>query len=326
MSRPARLARLAGTSAAALLLVMSVASCKVSSGAAQGSSPGSTAQPAVAASRQAPARQAATRQDAARQAGAYAALGDSYTSGPLVPDQGGHPLGCLRSDEDYPSQVAAAIRPSSFTDVSCYGASTANMTSSQQTLVSANPPQFSVLSAATTLVTVQLGGDDIGFSHITLTCGVLSLTSPLGSPCMSHYASGGADLLAQAISRTAPKIEAVLRGIRARAPHARILLVGYPAILPASGNGCWPRVPVARGDVPYLRNVEISLNAMLASAAASNGAGYVDTYAASIGHDACQASGVRWIEGLVPTSLAVPMHPNALGEKGMARAILAALH
>jgi GDSL-like Lipase/Acylhydrolase family len=76
--------------------------------------------------------------------------------------------------------------------------------------------------------------------------------------------------------------------------------------------------------VPYLRGIELKLNRMLAAVAAANGATYVDTYTASIGHDACQAPDKKWVEGLVPTSVAAPFHPNALGEKGMAKQVIAA--
>ncbi len=101
-----------------------------------------------------------------------------------------------------------------------------------------------------------------------------------------------------------------------------MLLVGYPAILPNSGDGCWPVVPIAYGDVPYLRGVEKELNAMLATEAAANKATFVDTYTASIGHDACESPGAKWVEGLVPTSPAAPFHPNARGERGMATQVL----
>lgn len=257
--------------------------------------------------------------------GAYVALGDSFTSAPLVANQNAQPAGCLRSDADYPSLVAKALHPRSFTDVSCYGASSYDMTHPERTIFQQNPPQFNALSADDSLVTVQVGGDDVGFQRILFTCGGLSVTDPFGSPCMDHYTDGGTDQLAQAIARTAPKITAVLRGIHERAPHARIMLIGYPDLLPTQGSGCWPWVPIARGDVPYLRTVETRLNAMLATAAATAGASYVDTYAGTIGHDACEPSGVKWVEGLIPTSLAAPMHPNAAGEQAMARLILTAL-
>jgi hypothetical protein len=84
-------------------------------------------------------------------------------------------------------------------------------------------------------------------------------------------------------------------------------------------------VPIAFGDVPYLRATEKSLNAMLADTAAANGAEYVDTYTPSIGRDACRSSSVRWVEGLVPGNPAAPFHPNAAGERGMAAAVVARL-
>jgi hypothetical protein len=44
-----------------------------------------------------------------------------------------------------------------------------------------------------------------------------------------------------------------------------------------------------------------------------------------VGHDACQLPGTRWIEPLVPLTLAAPVHPNALGMQGMAAVLLVAM-
>jgi lysophospholipase L1-like esterase len=255
----------------------------------------------------------------------YVALGDSYTAGPLVPSQTGSPAGCLRSTHSYPFLVAAGTAAATYTDVSCQGATTANMTHSQSVPLGTNPPQDNALSASTTLVTLQISGNDIGFSDIIIHCTTLSLTNPFGSPCKDHYTSGGTDRLRAKIAVAAPKVAADLRGIHADAPNAKVFVVGYPVILPASGNGCWPLVPIAFGDVPYLRGVEKALNSMLATEAAANNATFVDTYTASIGHDVCQAPGTKWVEGLIPTSPAVPFHPNRLGEQEMAQQVLAAL-
>ena len=255
----------------------------------------------------------------------YVALGDSYTAGPLIPGQTGSPAGCLRSTHSYPFGVATGTGAATFTDVSCQGATTANMTHSQSVPLGTNPPQDNGLSASATLVTLQVGGNDIGFTDIIVHCTTLSLTNPFGSPCKDHYTSGGTDVLRAKIAKAAPKVAADLRGIHAGAPNARVLLVGYPVILPNGGDGCWPEVPVAFGDVPYLRGVEKALNSMLAAEAAANNATFVDTYTASIGHDVCQAPGTKWVEGLIPTSLAAPFHPNRLGEQEMAQQVLAAL-
>jgi lysophospholipase L1-like esterase len=308
----------------ALLLVALAACGSGSSGKPNG--PGRSAAPASggAAPAASPARSPGQRQvRPADLGGAYVALGDSFTAAPLEHQQGGgSSAGCLRSQQDYPALVAAALRPSSFVNVSCFGGSTTDMTQAQRTATGSVPPQLNAVSAADTLVTLQVGGDDIGVGRIATTCAALSLTSPFGSPCRQHYTAGGTDQLARAVAQTGPKVASVLGAIRDRAPHARILVVGYPDILPVSGNGCWPEVAIARGDLPYLRGIETQLNAMLATEATAHGATFVNTYAPSVGHDACQHAGVKWVEGLVPTSLAVPFHPNAGGEQAMAEAIL----
>jgi hypothetical protein len=61
---------------------------------------------------------------------------------------------------------------------------------------------------------------------------------------------------------------------------------------------------------------------MLANQAAAAGATYVDVYGPSVGHDACQLPGIRWIEPLVPLSPAAPVHPNALGMQATAAVLL----
>ena len=257
--------------------------------------------------------------------GPFVALGDSFAAGNLIPaTPSGNPAGCLRSSHDYGADAAASLG-ARYIDATCTGASTRDMTRPEAVLLGTNPPQFASLGADDSVVTLTIGGDDVGFPGILKTCATLSLTDLFGDPCERHYTSGGTDQLAAALSATGPNVAAVLRGIRARAPHARVLLVGYPDILPASGDGCWPEVPFAFGDVPYLRGVEISLNQMLARTAAANGATFVDTYAATIGHDACQNPAVKDIEGLIPASLAYPFHPNRRGEQVMADQVLAAL-
>lgn len=261
---------------------------------------------------------------AAAPTGKYVSLGDSYVAGPLVPDQVN--LGCLRSDHNYPSLVASAIGSSAFTDVSCSGATTDDMTQSQADgPITVNSPQLNAVGSDDSLVTLGIGGNDIGFVNIILTCAAESLLSPFGDPCTSQYTAGGTDQLAAAINATGPKVAAVLQAIHQRAPHAKVVVVGYPDVLPEHNNGCWPLEPIAYGDVSYLRTTEKRLNTMLAAEAAANGAQYVDTYTPSIGHDICQLPGTKWIEGAVPLAPAAPFHPNAKGEAAMAAAVESAL-
>jgi lysophospholipase L1-like esterase len=265
-----------------------------------------------------------TPANAAAPTGRYVALGDSYTSGPLIPSQ--VDLNCTRSNHNYPSLVTASIHSSSFTDVSCGGATTGDILHpGTGELGQSVPAQISAVTAGTALVSVGIGGNDISFTSIISTCAQASLSNPIGSPCKNQYTAGGTDQLLARIAATAPKVASVLGAVHAAAPGARVLVVGYTAILPDSGLGCWPSVPVAYGDVPYLRSVEKALNSMLASTASANNATYVDVYGPSIGHDACKGAGTRWTEGLIPGSSAAPFHPNATGERGMADAVLATL-
>jgi lysophospholipase L1-like esterase len=258
--------------------------------------------------------------------GTFVALGDSYAAGNLIPaSPAGTPAGCFRSTHNYSGDVQAVIRAGRYVDAACSDATTADMTRPQPTAAGTNPPQFNALAPRDTLVTITIGGNDVGFKSILLECVALSAASPSGHPCKRHFTAGGTDRLAAAVKATGPKIAAVLRGIHRRAPRARILLVGYPDILPNTGTGCWPAVPLARGDVPYLRATEVALNRILAREAAANGATFVDTYRATIGHDVCQRPGVRWVEGLVPASPAFPFHPNRRGQQAIASQVLAAL-
>lgn len=256
--------------------------------------------------------------------GPVVALGDSYTAGDLVPlDLSASPLGCERSTGAYPALVAKALK-ATLVDGACAGAGAQDITAAQATDLGTNPPQVNVLAPNDAVVVLTLGGDDLGFWSTLDTCMELSVTDLFGAPCESHFTSGGTDQLAARVTAEAPRIAAVLADIRSRAPRARIVVVGYPDLFPQSG-GCWPLVPITSGDMAYLRSIEVQLNAMLATAARAAGDTFVNTYTPTIGHDVCQGVAVKDVEGLVPTSLAYPFHPNARGQAAMAAAVLAAL-
>jgi len=253
-------------------------------------------------------------------AASYVSLGDSYVAGPFIPNPV-LPLGCLKSDHNYPRLAAPSIGP--LKDPSCSGAKTVDMTNPQNVDPDGpNPPQFNSLAASTEVVSVTIGGNDIGFFEIAQGCITFN---PFSSPCRDKYNSGGKDQIAERIAATAPKVAAVLQGIHGRSPQARVYLVNYPAIFPETGSGCWPQMPVSFSDAPYLRAKQKEHNAMLATQASGNGATLVNWYAASIGHDACKSSSVRWVEPLVPNNPAAPIHPNLRGMEGGAAVLVSAV-
>ncbi|MBJ7347437.1 MAG: SGNH/GDSL hydrolase family protein [Thermoleophilaceae bacterium] len=262
---------------------------------------------------------------ASARTGEYVSLGDSFTAGsgvlPTITDS--VPLLCAQSGFNYPHRVQARIHYSSFRDVSCGGATTDNLTGSQSLSVGSNPPQYDALKSTTTVVTMGMGGNDIGFGSIATSC-IAAL--PLGHPCRDKYIISGVDTLADKINAAETKIASAIQGIHDRSPLARVVVAGYPAIMPSSGPGCWPVIPVAPEDVSYLDGVERTLNAMIKRAAANNNATYVDVYTPSLGHDACKPWWTRWVEPLVPLGSYVPLHPNARGETGMSLQFIKALY
>ena len=249
----------------------------------------------------------------------YVALGDSYSAASgNVPIDPTSPL-CLRSTVNY-AHVIAAATSASLTDVTCGAAETKDFAGSQYPGVA---PQLDAVRSNTQLVTMTIGGNDSGvFIDSILECGAAALTTlGTGSPCKDRYGSSFVDTIR---NTTYPSLVKALKAVRAKAPHAKVAILSYPWIVPASG-GCFPQMPVATGDVPYLRNEQAVLNDAVQRAANATGAIYVDLNGVSNGHDACKASGVRWIEPVIGGTNPVIVHPNKLGEAKMAAQALKVL-
>jgi lysophospholipase L1-like esterase len=243
----------------------------------------------------------------------YVALGDSYSaaSGVLPPDLTAPPQ-CLRSTRNYPHVIAQRLG-AQLTDVTCGAAETSHFFTSQYSGV---PPQLNAVNKWKQLITMTIGGNDSGvFINAILSCGSAGLsTLGQGSPCKDRYGSSFADTIR---NTTYPSLVRALRAVRAKAPKAKVAILGYPWILPAT-VGCFPKMPVARGDLPYLRGIQWTLNDAVRRAAAATGATYVNLNTVSEGHDACKPMGVRWVEPVLQGTNPVIVHPNALGEAKMA--------
>ncbi|WP_431875660.1 SGNH/GDSL hydrolase family protein [Amycolatopsis sacchari] len=247
----------------------------------------------------------------------YVALGDSYTAGPLIPLQRVDPLGCLRSTSNYPAQLALRLLVSSYTDVSCSGADTGDMTAPQSVPLGTNPPQLDALRPDTDLVTLGIGGNDYSvFGTLVGTCPGLRASDPTGNPCQRQFTVDGVDTIKAKLPQTRANITAVLAEIHRRSPQAKVLAVGYPRIAPPSGT-CPDVLPFADGDYAWLNSVEEALNAAVSGGAADGGASYVDTFTPSLGHDAC-AGAAAWINGKDLKLTAAPYHPNFAGMTGLA--------
>ncbi|MFF7314668.1 GDSL-type esterase/lipase family protein [Streptomyces sp. NPDC008137] len=251
----------------------------------------------------------------------YVAMGDSYSSGAgNLPLDLTAPPSCWRSTVNYANVITRATG-ASLTDVTCSGATTANFATSQGPGIA---PQLDAVTSTTRLVTMTIGGNDNNvFANVMNGCAIASATTlGQGTPCEQQYGTSFVDTIN---STTYPAIIQALKAVKAKAPHARVAILGYPWIAPAAG-GCYPTLPIAVGDIPYVRGIQATMNDTVRRAAGAAGAIYVDMSGPSNGHDACEAPGVRWVEPLVTTTSLAVGHPNALGESEMAAQVRRVLH
>jgi len=248
----------------------------------------------------------------------YVALGDSYTSGPGIPEVVDAP--CYRSSNNYPHQVAERLEDTTLVDVSCAGAATNGMTGNQNTGVSIEEPQLAAVTPDTDLVTISLGANDSHyFSSVVVGCTLLRPNDPTGAPCRDQYATDPDYQLGPVVAEMEAQLELVLGEIRDRAPDARIVFVGYPQIVPASGT-C-DLLPLAAGDYPFVRDAFQRVIDAQQQAAEAAGVDFVDVQALADGHDICAAE--PWVAGAQNSpGVGSAWHPYLAEQSAVAEAIL----
>lgn len=266
----------------------------------------------------------------------YVALGDSYAVGLGLPTPTGAVAGCGQSTSSYPRLLAAALELN-LTDMTCSGATTANVIGTpQDTGAGVNPAQSSALSADTDIVTLTIGGNDLGFSDIISTCIATSASGPLAfvpdpkpANCKSVFApDGGTDTLAAAIAGPiSSALGATLATISAAAPNAKIFVVAYPALMPDAAStppgGCFTpftgsasAFPFTDIDIAYLHGIQVQFNTEIQVATSVAGANFVSMFLGTVDDTPCANNPGRIVEGA--SLLPVSMHPNASGTNLMA--------
>lgn len=242
----------------------------------------------------------------------YVALGDSYTSAPGVGTPTG-PAGCLRTDGNYPTLLAAAL-DLELTDASCGGAKTDDMTAAQALGSGTVPAQVDAVTEDTDLVTLSIGANNGSvYGNLVVSCARLAATNPTGAPC-SDLAQKNPDVLPEVFDGVEAGIVETVGAILERAPGARIVIVGYPQIIPAQGT-C-PLLPLAEGDYAFGRGVLQEFVEAQEEAARKAGAEYVDVWAASDGHDICGED--PWVAGFRPAQAGAAYHPYAKEQAAVA--------
>jgi lysophospholipase L1-like esterase len=281
----------------------------------------------------------------------YVALGDSFAAGfGLTPTTGKPVAACGQAARDYPHRIAQALGLQ-LTDVTCAGADTTNLVSTPQKFGKQSAaPQSRALGAATRVVTITIGGNDLDFVDITRSCLAALPNGPILETqkhnCRASYVTNGHDALAKRVSDVVRvRLAKTFASIRKDAPNAHVFVVGYPAVMPDAENtpdgGCFiapfsgtrssfsikNAFPYTDTDVIYLHSIEVDLDHAIQIAARHAGFIFTSLLAGTEAHTPCGAT--PWLNGINVDSQnssftlePAALHPNELGVSFAANSVI----
>jgi lysophospholipase L1-like esterase len=224
-------------------------------------------------------------------AGDYVALGDSYSSGVGTGVYDPASGACARSPLSYPPRWDAA----------CSGAKTADVLANQ----------ISALQTATDLVTITIGGNDAGFGPVLQTC----TAAQSDSTCVAAVDTAEAfdrSVLRDRLART-------YTAIRQAAPHAQVVVLGYPRLFDLAPSCADPRVPNVARRTKLNEGADV-LDGVIQSVSQQFGFYFGDVRDQFAGHGVCSAD--PWINGPSAPTVVGPYHPTQAGYRSGYLAVL----
>ncbi|KUO16362.1 SGNH/GDSL hydrolase family protein [Streptomyces dysideae] len=223
--------------------------------------------------------------------GGYVALGDSYSSGVGAGSYISSSGDCKRSTRAYPYLWAAANSPSSFHFTACSGARTSDVTAGQ----------LAPLNSGTALVSISVGGNDAGFADVMTTCVLQS-----DSACLSRINTAKAY-----VDSTLPgRLDSVYSAIRAKAPAAHVVVLGYPRFYKL-GASC---VGLSETKRKAINAAADYLDTAIEKRALNHGFTFGDVRPTFTGHEIC--SGSSWLHSVNWLNIGDSYHPTAAGQSG----------
>lgn len=228
----------------------------------------------------------------------YVALGDSYSCGMGA---GERVNDCYRSVIAYPMLVARGLG----VDLSyqaCQGAMSTDVLD----------VQLAALSEETTLVTLTVGGNDIGFTQVLTEC---------AKPAWMGKSDPVIDRALNVVRNELPdKLAKLYAEVITRAPNARFVVAGYPHLF--AGEDCNLATFFSEHEMERLGEIADEMAGLTASMAGAVKATFVDVREAFVGHAVCGEP--EWLRG-VSEPREVSFHPNTAGQAAYGRLILEAL-
>lgn len=290
----------------------------------------------------------------------YLGLGDSYTSGQgawnYLSGTDTSTNHCHLSVHSYPLRLNSDLFSSSGHSVACSGARMHDIANRSPRYTGQSEDQRSVAERQANgsethilhdftpgylaqqdfvtayqpgIITVQIGGNDVGFKDILMRCmsPLASIIPPVLNPndCYASYE----DRLEveQTINRYYKQWVNLYRQLQQASPNSKIFAIGYPQIV--TNGRCGLNTPLSAGDIDFARHTTQYLNGVIQKAARAAGVYYVDISDSLAGHELCSGNqGHPAMNGLTAgnDTLGIvgqeTLHPTAFGHDLMAQSIL----
>ena len=238
----------------------------------------------------------------------YASIGSSYAAGFGIQPQEPGAGACGRSLLDYPHLVAAKLHLQ-LDDLSCGGAVIADALRLSQ---GANPPQIDAVTSQTRLVTMTIGGNDVGYIATAIACGGAHST------CTATANLAQIDAAFQALPNSLTRL---IQAVRTKAPAATIVLVTYPRLVPPTA--C-PALHYSQAATRLVGSMGTRLEQVFVKVAKTDHVLLADPYVLGATHGPCATGANQWVAGLVPSN-GFEYHPTAAGHQEMAHLVERAL-
>jgi lysophospholipase L1-like esterase len=221
----------------------------------------------------------------------YVALGDSYSAG--TGSTGDYLNSCDQSTSAFPYLYSVAAKTSSFSFQACMGATTSSTESSQ----------LGALNSLTDLVSLTDGGNDIGFTTV-----------------MEHCILGTDDRCLDAINAAENMVRAQLPGqldtlysdIRNHAPHAHVVVLGYPEFFDLSEPDSCPGFDATK-RAALNRGVDLLDSVISGEVAKQANFTFEDVRPYFAGHQLCDSH--PWLHNVALLHLSSSFHPTAEGHQ-----------
>jgi len=223
----------------------------------------------------------------------YVALGDSYSSGVGAGNYISTSGDCLRSTSGYPYLWYDQHTVSSFKFVACSGATTTDVINNQ----------ISALSTSTTLVSITIGGNDVGFAQVMEDCNLYGTDT-----CVAEVNA------AENTARTQLPgwLDNLYSQIHSRAPYAKVVVLGYPRFYDLSAWYCPGLSSTSRSKINEGADV---LDGVISTEVSRYGFSFADVRSSfADGHEICDYN--KWLHSVDWSDITQSYHPYASGYSG----------